>query len=138
MESAIEHCGIIERVEGDKVFVRIMQQSACSGCHAQSMCMAANKKDRLVEVADHSGLFTANETVMLCGQSGMGLRAVVLAFLIPLAIVVTAIVVFSLFWKESGSALAGLLLLVPYYAVLYFLRNNLKKQFTFTIKKLTP
>jgi len=80
MEGAIEHCEIIERVEGGRVFVRIMQQSACAGCHVQSMCMAADKKDRLVEVADPSGLFKANETVMLCGQSGMGLRAALLAF----------------------------------------------------------
>jgi sigma-E factor negative regulatory protein RseC len=98
--------------------------------------MVADKKDRLVEVADPSGLFKANERVMLCGQSGMGLRAVILAFLIPLAMVVTAIIVFSLYWQESGSALAGLFLLIPYYAVLYCMRNNLKKHFTFTIKKL--
>ena len=76
----------------------------------------------------------------------MGLQAVLLAFVIPLVIVVGAIVIgtnlqwdetgTSMQWEETTSGLTGLLLLVPYYCILYFLRDKLKKRFIFTLKKL--
>mgnify|MGYP001524144875 CR=1 FL=1 len=42
----------------------------------------------------------------------------------------------SMQWEETTSGLTGLLLLVPYYCILYFLRDKLKKRFIFTLKKL--
>ena len=95
MSESINHTGFVEKIDGDTVFVRITQQSACSGCHAQSMCSASEKKDKIIEVPDRSGRFRINEEVMICGQNSMGLQAVLLAFVIPLVIVVGAIVAFA-------------------------------------------
>ena len=132
MSESINHNGIIEKIDGNAVFVRIIQQSACSGCHAQSMCSASEKKEKIIEVNDNNpGRFHVNEKVTLCGQSSLGLKAVFLAF------VVAAIVAGScLQWDETTSGLTGLLLLVPYYSILYFLREKLKRKFIFTLKKL--
>ena len=93
MSESINHTGFVEKIDGDTVFVRITQQSACSGCHAQSMCSASEKKDKIIEVPDRSGRFHVNEVVIICGQNSMGLQAVLLAFVIPLVIVVGAIVI---------------------------------------------
>ena len=90
MSESINHTGFVEKIDGDTVFVRITQQSACSGCHAQSMCSASEKKDKIIEVPDRSGRFRINEEVIICGQNSMGLQAVLLAFVIPLVIVVGA------------------------------------------------
>ena len=137
MSESINHTGFVEKIDGDTVFVRITQQSACSGCHAQSMCSASEKKDKIIEVPDRSGRFHVNEEVQLCGQSSLGLQAVLLAFVFPLIIVFAAIVTgTSMQWEETTSGLTGLLLLVPYYCILYFLRDKLKKRFIFTLKKL--
>ena len=66
-----------------------------------------------------------------------GLQAVLLAFVFPLIIVFAAIVTgTSMQWEETTSGLTGLLLLVPYYCILYFLRDKLKKRFIFTLKNL--
>ena len=137
MSESISHNGIIEKIDGNAVFVRIIQQSACSGCHAQSMCSASEKKEKIIEVNDNSGKYHVNEEVTLCGQSSLGLQAVFLAFVLPLIVVVAAIVAGScLQWDETTSGLTGLLLLVPYYSILYFLREKLKRKFIFTLKKL--
>lgn len=138
MSESINHNGIIEKIDGNTVFVRIIQQSACSGCHAQSMCSASEKKEKIIEVNDNNpGRFHVNEKVTLCGQSSLGLQAVFLAFVLPLIVVVAAIVAGSgLQWDETTSGLTGLLLLVPYYSILYFLREKLKRKFIFTLKKL--
>ena len=147
MSESINHNGIIEKIDGDTAYVRIIQQSACSGCHAQSMCAASESrivkpstgesKVKIIEVPDNSGKFTVNENVLLCGRSSLGLQAVLLAFILPLLIVVAAIVTgTSMQWEETTSGLTGLLLLVPYYCILYFFRDKLKRRFIFTLKKL--
>ena len=86
MSESINHNGIIEKIDGDTAYVRIIQQSACSGCHAQSMCAASESKVKIIEVPDNSGKFTVNENVLLCGRSSLGLQAVLLAFILPLLI----------------------------------------------------
>ena len=102
------------------------------------MCSASDQKEKIIEVNDpNSGRFHINEEVTLCGQSSLGLQAVLLAFILPLIIVVAAIVAGNyLQWDETTSGLTGLLLLVPYYCILYFLREKLKRKFIFTLKKL--
>lgn len=137
MSESINHNGRVEKIEGNAIFVRIIQQSACSGCHAQGMCGASEKKEKIIEVIDNSGSYHVNEEVMICGRSSLGLQAVLLAFILPLIIVVAAIVAGSyLQWSETTSGLTGLLLLVPYYCILYFIREKLKRKFIFTLKKL--
>ena len=137
MSESINHNGIIEKIDGGTVYVRIIQQSACSGCHAKRMCTASESTEKIIEVPDNSGKFHINEEVQLCGQSSLGLQAVLLAFVFPLIIVFAAIVTgTSMQWEETTSGLTGLLLLVPYYCILYFLRDKLKKRFIFTLKKL--
>ena len=138
MSESINHNGRIEKIEGDTIFVRIIQQSACSGGHAKGMCSASDQKEKIIEVNDpNAGRFHVNEEVTLSGQSSLGLQAVLLAFILPLIIVVAAIVAGNyLQWNETTSGLTGLLLLVPYYCILYFLREKLKRKFIFTLKKL--
>ena len=137
MSESINHKGIVEKIDGGTVYVRIIQQSACSGCHAQSMCAASESKVKIIEVPDISGQFRPNEEVELCGRSSLGMQAVLLAFVFPLVIVVAAIITgTNMQWEETTSGLTGLLLLVPYYCILFLLRDKLKRRFIFTLKKL--
>lgn len=137
MSESIHHRGIIERIEGDIVYVRIVQQSACAGCHAQAMCSAADRKDKIIEVPDRSGTFRIGEEVSIEGRSSMGLQAVFLAFVVPLILILGAIVMGTQWqWGETASGLTGLILLFVYYGILYLLRDKLKRRFIFTLKKL--
>lgn len=137
MSESIHHKGVVERIEGGVVYVRIVQQSACAGCHAQAMCSAADKKDKIIEVPDHSATFREQEEVWIEGQSSMGLKAVFLAFVVPLILLLAAIIAGSaLRWEETASGLTSLMLLCFYYGILYLRRDKLKKRFIFTLKKL--
>jgi sigma-E factor negative regulatory protein RseC len=139
MGNTVNHCGVIKRIDGHTIYVRIVQQPACTGCHAKSICTTANGKEQVIEVTDCSGTFHTNESILLEGKNSMELQAVLLAFLFPLTLVVTTIFIGTgMQWDESSSALAGLLLLLLYYIILYFFRNALKKKFVFTIKKINP
>ena len=46
----IEHEGIVSRVEGDRVYVKITSQSACGTCKAREACGLAEAQEKIVEV----------------------------------------------------------------------------------------
>jgi len=132
----IIHQGKIERIDKNKVFVRIEQKVACSDCHALSVCFVANKKEKIIEVSDYSGSYTLQEEVLVSARSSMGLFAVVVAYAIPLlAVVITVVAGLSLSQSEVIGGLTGLLVLVAYYFVLYLLRDKIKKNVLFTLSK---
>ena len=133
----IIHQGKVERIEKNKVFVRIEQKAACSECHAASVCLVSDKKDKIIEVNDHAGHFSMQEDVLVSAQSSMGLFAVVIAYAIPLlAVILSVIAGIYLGKSEVIGGLAALSVLVIYYFVLYLLRDRIKKNLLFTISKI--
>jgi len=136
MNENIRHNGIITRICEDTIFVRIVQQSACAGCHARSMCSASESKVKEIEIKDRSGKYQIDEEVTICGQSSLGLQAVLLAFVWPLLLVIAAIVIgMGSGLDETISGVFGLLILIPYYLILYIMREKLKRKFVFTLEK---
>lgn len=137
MQETIHHTGVIERIDRDKVYVKIMQQSACAGCHAKSICNASESKDRIIEIEGSFDSFQVNEEVDLQGRSSLGYLAILYAFGLPLLLLFVVIIIcLGMNRSETVSALAGLAVLPVYYSVLYFFRDKLKKKFVFAMKKL--
>lgn len=137
MRESILHTGIVERVDTNRVIVRITQYSACAGCHAKSACTMSDKKEKQVEVEDASGDYHPGEVVVIIGQDSMGMEAVLWAFAVPVVLMLIAVVAgVSSGWEETASGALGVLVLIPYYIVLYVLRDKLKKRFVFKLKKL--
>ncbi|MDL2245136.1 SoxR reducing system RseC family protein [Parabacteroides sp. OttesenSCG-928-J18] len=136
MDNTIRHNGIIERREGDIFYVRILQQSACAGCHARGMCGASESKEKVIEVTDRTGQFQVDDEVAIIGQTSLGLQAVLLAFGIPVVLLILAVAIcLQVGIDETTSGLAGILFLIPYYIILYFMRAKLKRHFVFTLEK---
>ena len=133
----IEHEGIIEKISGHQVTIRILQESACTACHAKGVCMAADSKEKLVEVTDFSGQFHENERVIIEGKESIGYKAVLWAFVFPLILLIAMLVLTLSVWKfnETEAAISAMVALVPYYLILYFLRNKMASSFQFSIKK---
>lgn len=133
----IEHEGIIEKINGNHITVRILQQSACSACHAKGACMAADMKEKRVDVSDSSGLYHPHERVVVTGKESIGYKAVLWAFVFPLILLITMLVLGISAWhfNETEAALGSILILVPYYFLLYLLRHKMANTFRFSIKK---
>lgn len=134
-QGTIIHPGIVDHVEEDKVFVRILSQSACSSCHAKGFCSVSEVEEKVVEV-DKSARddFRKGDQVTVRMQQRLGRKAVLLGYVIPLVILVASIVLFVYILNDEGlAALISLAMLVPYYAILYVLRKRLKQEFKFSI-----
>src|SRR5690554_1413871 len=132
----IEHEGIIEKINGFQITVRIVQQSACSTCHAKGACMAADTKDKRVDISDYTGRFSENERVIIEGKESIGYKAVYWAFVLPLIILIVMLVLITSVWdfSETEAAISSMIALAPYYFLLYLLRNKMANTFRFSIK----
>ena len=136
MNQPIEHAGVIHQINGKHIRVQILQESACSGCHAKGACSAADKKDKFVDIESDDSDYKIGEQVTLYGQSSMGLFAVLLAFVIPFLLILLTLFVLKNYTDNeaiSGSIALGILL--PYFIILSFFNPRLKSKLKFHIKK---
>lgn len=118
--------------------VCIEQQSACAACHARSACLVSDKKEKLIEVKGESRRFAEGEEVMVVAHASSGMLAVVLAFAVPLVLVVAAVFAGArLSGGDDGiGGIAGLAVLAGYYALLYAFREKIGRRFSFSVRKL--
>lgn len=137
MDESIVHEGIIDSVSENAVKVRILQVSACSGCHAKGVCSSVDQKERIIEVLPDSNTYKQGERVSLYGRRSWGLKAVFWAFFLPFVLMTSSIIFLSsLHISELISGLSSLAILIPYYIILSLFKNQLKKNFSFTINKI--
>ena len=137
MADIIKHRGIVEKVEGSHVVVRIVQTSACAACSAKGLCNASESKEKQVDVYEVNASYRIGEEVVLIGSTSMGMRAVALAFGGPLILLILALFVAMRVTDGDAlvSSLVALLAVIPYYLVIYFMKDKLNKTFSFTIEK---
>lgn len=139
MSGLISHKGIIDSISDGMVRVSIVQSSACSSCKVSSYCTSAEQKEKMIDVRCHNTSdYAIGQEVNIVGTTSIGMRAVILAFVIPtvllMVVIITALLLGS---SELMAALSGLLSLIPYYILLYMLRGTLEKKLSFWIETTT-
>ena len=138
MNDSISHSGIIDSITGTKVRVRIVQNSACSSCKIASHCSSAESKEKMVDVRciDASNYKVGQAVNVLASQS-VGMKAVLLAFVVPVVVLLTTILVCVGNGISDGvAALAGIASLSPYYFVLWLFRGKIENIVTFYLEPL--
>lgn len=130
----ISHEGIVESIGTGSCLVRILQASACSSCSARQLCRSSESKEKLIEVRGHYPTLQVGDSVTLTGSVRQGLRASVLAYIVPLILMVAVLFACSHLYGEGIGALAALLVLALYYGLLYMMRDRLGKEFEFEIE----
>lgn len=133
----IEHPGIIDRIEGKRVWVSIQPQSACGNCHSKSYCGMAEVAEKIVEVQppDNEEIYQPGQHVVISLKKSLGYRALFLGYLFPfLILMLSLIVLISVTGNEALAAITSILLMVPYYLVLFLNKEKIKSSFRFYIK----
>ena len=133
----IKHTGVVEAINGNNCYVRILQHSACSGCSAQRLCNSSESKEKIITVLLNGEDVQVGETVNIEGTVVQGLRAVYICYMIPLVLLIVSV---YLGVRLSGDMLGVFLslgVLAIYYIVLYLFRNSIGQHFAFTIHKIS-
>lgn len=134
-EHTFSQQGVVESIATDCITVRIECNSACSACHAKSMCVSTDKAEKRVEVEPDGREYQIGDKVIVYGQRQIAFKALFWGYLCPLLLVVVSLAILvNSGQSEIVSGCISILLLLPYYLVLFLLRNRFKKKFVFKIK----
>lgn len=133
----IEHPGIVEKVVGQRVFVRVETRSACGSCHAKSHCSMTDLEEKVVEVeSERAEGYAIGDKVTVTLEPSLGFKALLLAYVYPfLILLVSILVIMAITGNELLSAMVGIGLMFPYYAWIYLIREKLRNHFHFRIKE---
>ena len=131
----ISHEGIVTKITDDELEIKILAQSACAACHAKSACGMGEQAEKTLTVPRPKGQeFKLMQKVNVKMAIGQGNKAAVLAYLIPIVLLLAVLFVcLGLGLGEGLSALISIVALIPYYIVLYLRRDKLKKKFEYII-----
>ena len=132
----ISHEGIVTKITDDELEIKILAQSACAACHAKSACGMGEQAEKILTVPRPKDKdFELNQKVNVKMAIGQGNKAAVLAYLIPIVLLLAVLFVcIGLGINEGLSALISIVALVPYYIILYLKRDKLKRQFSYIIE----
>ena len=123
-------------MNSDKLIVTIINQSACSTCHAQGACSVSDFQDKEIEISEFNGNYKAGQQVTVVFKESKGFKALLWGYVLPFIVVLaTLIVVQEITGDELKAGLISLAILIPYYTTLYFLRHHLKKIFKFELEE---
>ena len=132
----IEHTGRILEMTPDFTTVEIVVSSACSSCHAKSLCGMSEDKEKIIMVpTDPYAEYKPGDQVKVKTKMSMGLKAVWISYVIPLAVLM--ILILSLSSVLESQLLCGLAAIggvAVYYLVIWLLRGRLQNEFSFYIE----
>ena len=135
-EETISHEGIVTKITDDELEIKILAQSACAACHAKSACGMGEQAEKILTVPRPKGKdFTLNQKVNVRMAIGQGNKAAILAYLIPIILLLAVLFAcLGLGINEGLAALISIIALIPYYIILYMKRDKLKNQFLYIIE----
>ncbi|MBO4585797.1 MAG: SoxR reducing system RseC family protein [Bacteroidales bacterium] len=136
MNNDVSHKGRIVRMTPQVTTVAILQHGACGSCHAAGLCGMADVEEKAVELpTDPYASYGVGDEVELVLKASMGMKAVWLAYVIPLLVLLGVILLlFALGVGEVVSGLCGIAAVGVYYFLLWLFRDRLKNEYVFTIK----
>ena len=133
----ISHPGKIIDINPDFTTVEILVSSACSSCHAKSLCGMSETKDKVIMVpTDPYTAYSIGDQVNVLTKKTMGLKAVWISYIIPLVILM--ILILSLSTVVENEMIRGLVAIAGvalYYGLIYIFRDKLSNEFSFYIKE---
>lgn len=136
-EPVVRHEGIVSKISHDTITISLKGNINCEGCKAKSACGVSESNDKEIEVSKSEKMLHLNENVEVLLKKDLGLKAVFWAYVFPFILMVTTLLVTSLFLTELQAGLIALAVLVPYYFILHYLNAFFKKKFKVSILKLT-
>ena len=134
-KNEIKHSGKILEITPDFTTVQIVVSSACSSCHAKGLCGMSEDEEKVIMVptdpySDHK----VGDEVQVLTKMTMGLKAVWISYVIPLAVLMILILsLSSVIGNELVLGLVSIAGVALYYFGIWLFRDRLSDEFVFYI-----
>jgi len=133
----VSHRGKVVEVTPSFTKVEIISSSACSACHASGICGISEYTRKAVEVPTRAwDDFKPGEEVNVLLKASMGHKAVWLAYVVPLLVLVAVLMgSLALGAGELAAGLGAIAGVALYYLFLWLFRDRLRSEYVFTIER---
>ncbi|MGF1584374.1 MAG: SoxR reducing system RseC family protein [Bacteroidales bacterium] len=134
----VEHLGIISEISRNLIRVSIVQESACGHCKAKGSCSISDSSEKTIDITSpQPDSYRVGEEIRVILEQSLGIKALGLGYILPFFVLLFILVTLvSLGINEGLAGILSIVSLAPYYLVLWYFRDNLKREFSFTLKKL--
>jgi len=138
MGKQIDHIGKVVAVGEGEISVSVERGEACSHCQNKKVCGMMTSTNQTMKIKDKNYQhYYVGEMVTISTNTSLGMRAVLLAYILPLLVLFLSLVVgFSFFSSELLQIVVALIPTVLYYIILYWFRHRIEQKFTFSVSKL--
>ncbi len=133
----IQHDGVITKITNHIVTVTLNGNINCEACKAKTICGSSESNQKEVEVLNTNPLLQINDQVEVLLRKDLGLKAVFWAYVLPFILLITVLIISSFFLTEWLSGVLSILVLIPYYLILFVYKKTFYKSFKFSILKTT-
>lgn len=133
----ISHKGRVLEVTPQFTTVEIISESACSACHAKGLCSLSDSKAKTVMVPTSGwDSFSPGDEVNVVLKLTMGYKAVWLAYVVPLFVLVVVLLgLVAAGVKDIYAGMGAIGAVALYYSVIFLLRSKLNNQYIFKLEK---
>ena len=132
-ENVYIHSGVISQIGRGSVTVSLDKNVHCETCHAKGACGVSDSAAREIEVVDTRRTYTLNEPVEVILKKDLGHKAVFWAYIFPFLLMLLTLLTASLFVREWIAGVMSLLILLPYYLLVFVLKGYFKSTFRISI-----
>lgn len=135
--NAFVHSGRISEIRDRSIVVALDEDVHCESCRAKAVCGVSRAASKEIEVPYTSGSFKLQEPVEVVLRKDLGHKAVFWAYIFPFLLMLLTLLTASVFLSEWMAGLMSLLVLVPYYLIVYGLKNYFEKTFRVSILSIS-
>lgn len=131
------HEGKIVSFSDDCIHVQITIHESCHNCKSKNACMIFNAQDRIIDInSSNTHAYEIGEVVDVQMKTSIGLKAVLLAYVFPVIVLLVSIIIgMTLIKNDILVILISFFLLAIYYYIIYLARAKMEQIFTFTLNK---
>jgi sigma-E factor negative regulatory protein RseC len=135
VNNGTSHTGVATRITGNSVFVKFKVSEACGSCRAKHACHGTATSEKEVKAVS-DGTISVGDKVQVTINDRLGLLAVLFSFVVPFILVIsTILLVFHVKHSEMLAAASSLVVLLPYYLLLYLNRDKINNTFIIYARK---
>lgn len=132
----IRQSATVIRVDAAEIEVEVCRPEACAACKAKSVCSEGGGEGKRMTLVNDGQGYRVGEQIQLVMRRSAGLKAVIIAYLVPVVLVVAALLIFQATpMSDTTAALLTLGILVLYFVIIRLLRGRINNQLTIEIEK---
>lgn len=135
-KGTIRQSATVMLVTPSEIEVEVCRPEACAACKAKSVCSEGGGEGKRMTLINDGQGYAIGEQITLVMRRSSGLKAVLIAYLVPVFLIVAALLIFQAMQvKDIIAAMATLGILGLYFLIVRLLRGRINRELTIEIEK---